>query len=323
MAKKKTKYFFDPHSLTYEIVHLSWGKIALRVFGFLCASAVFAAGILAVAYTYFSSPREKILGNELKEYELQMGLYEKEIDELTNHLEALKSRDKEIYRIIFEAEPMLDSSDAQKSKLEKYKKIRNITLEKEMERMNDKLTFLATNMKNQSASFDDILRRAQRKQEMLASIPAIQPLANKDLKRVASGFGYRIHPIYKTSKMHTGMDFTAPRGTAIYATGNGRVKFAAANSGYGNHVIIDHGYGYETLYAHMTNFSVKVGQTVTRGQKIGTVGSSGISTSPHLHYEVIKNGDKVNPVYFYYNDLSPAEYERIKELSDANNQSFD
>lgn len=276
-----------------------------------------------LAYTYFSSPKEKILGKELQEYELQMALYEKTIQEMATSLSELRTRDKEIYRVIFEAEPMADSSDVRKTLLEKYGNIRGFNIERDMRRIDDKLQILSASMKSQETSFADILGKAQKKEEMLASIPAIQPIANRDLKRVASGFGYRIHPIYKTSKMHTGMDFTAPRGTDIFATGNGRVTFAGRNSGYGNHVIINHGYGYETLYAHMTNMSVRVGETVTRGQKIGTVGSTGVSTSPHLHYEVIKNGNKVNPVYFYYNDLSPEDYERIKELAETNNQSFD
>lgn len=318
---KKTKYFFNPHNLTYEIVHLSWGKIALRVFGFLCASVVFGAIIMLMAYTYFDSPKEKILEDEIDEYKLQLSLYEKSVDELSISLDKLGKRDEEIYRVVFEA-PLPDTTQKVSNFFERYKK-QGLDEEENMARIKEKLTLLASRMKLQTASFDDILERAKRKQDMLASIPAIQPIANKDLTRVASGFGYRVHPIYKTVKMHTGMDFTASKGTPIYSTGNGTVTFSGYDEGYGYHVIIDHGYGYETLYAHMTKVEAKKGQTVSRGQLIGTVGTTGLSTAPHLHYEVIKNGNKVNPVHFYYNDLSPEDYERIKELAAANNQSFD
>ncbi|MBA3286220.1 MAG: M23 family metallopeptidase, partial [Nitrosopumilus sp.] len=159
---------------------------------------------------------------------------------------------------------------------------------------------------------------------MLASIPAIQPISNKDLGRMASGFGYRIHPIYKTARMHSGIDFTAPIGTEIYSTGNGKVEsIESTGRGYGNNVVIDHGYGYKSLYAHLSKIVVKRGQKLVRGDLIGYVGSTGTSTAPHLHYEVIKNGVKVNPINFFFNDLTPAEYEKMLEMSSQVNQSFD
>lgn len=319
---KKTKYFFNPHSLTYEIEKRSWAKIALRAFGFLCASIVFGAMIMWLAYTYFDSPKEKILREEIDNYKLQLSLYDKSIDELTASLDELVQRDTQIYRVVFEAEPFADSS-IDKSTLKKYKQLKGFDDEDEVKRVSEKLTMLAASMKHQRKSFDDIIARAMRKQDMLASIPAIQPIQNKDLSRVASGFGYRIHPIYKTRKMHAGMDFTAPKGTHIYATGNGVVTFAGYNEGYGYHVIVNHGYGYETIYAHMSEMSVRKGDAITRGQKLGEVGSTGLSTAPHLHYEVVKNERKVNPVHFYYNDLTPADYEKIKELAASTNQSFD
>lgn len=323
---KQPKYLFDPHNLTYEIEKRHWGKIALRVFGFLCASVVFAALIMWGAYTYFDSPKEKMLQGELENYKLQLSLYDKTIDDLSGTLDELTQRDTQIYRIIFEAEPLQDSANADKAFKEfrkKYKNIKGFDDDIEVQRLNNKLMVLASNMKRQNKSYDDIIKRALRKQDMFASIPAIQPIENKDLKRVASGFGYRIHPIYKTRKMHTGMDFTAPKGTPIYATGNGKVTYAAYNEGYGYHVIVDHGFGYETLYAHMSKMEVRKGEEVTRGQELGKVGSTGLSTSPHLHYEVIKNNRKVNPVHFYYNDLTPEDYEKIKEIAASNNQSFD
>ena len=159
---------------------------------------------------------------------------------------------------------------------------------------------------------------------MLAALPAIQPVSNKNLSRMASGYGYRIHPIYKTRKMHSGMDFSAKTGTEIYATGDGKIsKVRKSRRGYGNHVVIEHGYGYKTLYAHMSKYIVRKGQKVKRGEVIGYVGSTGTSVAPHLHYEVHKDGKKINPVNFYYNDLTPEEYEKMLEISSQNNQSFD
>jgi murein DD-endopeptidase MepM/ murein hydrolase activator NlpD len=176
----------------------------------------------------------------------------------------------------------------------------------------------------QSKSFDEVFTRVKNKATMMSSIPAIQPISNRNLKMIASGFGYRVHPIYKTVKLHEGLDFTASTGTPIYATGNGTVEqFNRKGSGYGNHIIIDHGFGYETLYAHMSRFGVKPGQKVTRGQIIGYVGSTGASVGPHLHYEVIKNGSPINPINFFYNDLSPLEYEKMREIAAQSNQSFD
>jgi murein DD-endopeptidase MepM/ murein hydrolase activator NlpD len=175
----------------------------------------------------------------------------------------------------------------------------------------------------QSKSYDEVSKLVKANSNMLASIPAIQPIANNDLKRLASGFGFRVHPIYKTRKMHTGMDFTASIGTEIYATGDGVVKEIKADGGYGNHVILNHGYGYQTLYAHLSRFGVRAGQKIKRGDIVGYVGNTGRSTGPHLHYEVIKNGAKINPVNFYYNDLTPADYERMAQLAEIANQSFD
>jgi murein DD-endopeptidase MepM/ murein hydrolase activator NlpD len=167
------------------------------------------------------------------------------------------------------------------------------------------------------------MKMAKNKEQMLACIPAIQPISSKDIKHEPSGYGMRIHPIYKYQKFHTGMDFTANIGAKIYAAGNGVVEKAEYGSGYGNHVVINHGYGYQTLYAHMEKIVVRVGQKVKRGELIGYVGNTGLSVGPHLHYEVHKNGEPVNPVHFYYNDLTPAEYKHLVEISSRSSQSFD
>jgi murein DD-endopeptidase MepM/ murein hydrolase activator NlpD len=237
----------------------------------------------------------------------------------------LQERDDNIYRVIFEAEPI--STDIRKAGyggVNKYKALENYDYSGLMIETTKKLDRLAKQMYVQSKSYDELLKEVQNKNKLLASIPAIQPIANKRLRAMASGFGYRIHPIYKTSKLHTGMDFSAPVGTPIYATGDGVVVTADAEGrGYGNHVVINHGYGYRTLYGHMSRIKARRGQTVKRGEVIGYVGNTGTSTAPHLHYEVLKNNKPINPINFYYNDLSPQEYELMLEMSSRANQSFD
>jgi murein DD-endopeptidase MepM/ murein hydrolase activator NlpD len=187
-----------------------------------------------------------------------------------------------------------------------------------------RLDRLTKKMVVHSRSLDDVIELAKGKAQLLASIPAIQPVSNDKLTRIASGFNYRVHPIYKIMHFHTGIDFTAPTGTEIVATGDGKVSVVERESrGYGNHVVVNHGFGYETLYAHMSRFKVTVGQKVKRGDVIGYVGSTGTSTAPHLHYEVIKNGEKINPINFFFNDLSAEEYDKVVEMSSRSNQSFD
>jgi murein DD-endopeptidase MepM/ murein hydrolase activator NlpD len=293
----KAKYYFNTHSLKYEKVVISLWKRLLRALGWLSTALVFSVIIILIAYSYQS----EVVLNELEQH------------------------DDNIYRVIFEAEPIPESvREAGYGGVNKYldlEGLENSELVIETSTMVDKLT---KQLYIQSKSFDEIFALAKNKNQMLASIPAIQPLSNKDLGRIASGFGYRIHPIYKTSIMHTGQDFTAPVGTEIYATGNGVVeKVEYYGRGYGNNVIIRHGYGYETLYGHMSKINVRQGQKINRGDIIGFVGNTGTSTGPHLHYEVIKNGNKLNPVNFFYNDLTPEEYEKMLIISAQQNQSFD
>lgn len=237
----------------------------------------------------------------------------------------LEHRDNEIYRTVFESDPIPDSIRIGKRYTaidpEQYAYTHS---EKLIETIHHGVSALKNRVKVQQLSYDTLEKLVQAKEEMLQSIPAIQPISNKKLERLASGFGYRIDPIYKTPKMHTGLDFTAATGTPIYATGDGRITEAIYdNSGYGRHVVINHGYGYQTLYAHMVKIKVKRGQSVKRGEVIGWVGSSGKSTGPHLHYEVIKKGAKINPINFFFNDLTASEYERMVKISNSSNQSFD
>ena len=188
----------------------------------------------------------------------------------------------------------------------------------------ERLDIITKQLYIQSKSFDEVVKLAKNKEQLISSIPAIMPINNKDLRRQPGGFGWRTHPIYKTPEFHPGMDFAAEQGTPIYATGDGVVETADANAqGYGNHVVINHGFGYQTLYGHMSKMAVKVGKKIKRGELVGYVGSTGLSTAPHIHYEVIKNGEKVNPINFYFNDLTPEQYQVMLEMSSKSSQSFD
>jgi murein DD-endopeptidase MepM/ murein hydrolase activator NlpD len=237
----------------------------------------------------------------------------------------LEDRDNEVYRTIFESKPIPDS--ARLIELEQQKEMKLVMSLNRFELENSivsTLKNLEKRMNFQDRSYNQINEFIKNKELLLASTPAIQPVSNTDLKRVASGFGYRIDPIYKTPRFHAGLDFTAPQGTPIYATANGVAKIAGnKGNGYGNHVVINHGYGYETLYGHMFRVNVKQGQKVSRGEVIGYVGSTGKSTGPHCHYEVHKNGQRIDPVYFFYNDLTPEQFNHIIKLAAASNQSFD
>ncbi|MFI5163627.1 MAG: M23 family metallopeptidase [Bacteroidia bacterium] len=228
------------------------------------------------------------------------------------------------YRAIFEAEPIADEiRKAGFGGVDRYKELEGYENSKLIIESTQKLDQISKQLYIQSKSFDEVTKMAKNKEQMLACIPAIQPISGKDLKHEPSGYGMRMHPIYKYEKFHAGMDFTANIGTKIYATGDGVVETAEFGSGYGNHVVINHGYGYETVYGHMEKIVARVGQKVKRGELIGYVGNTGLSAGPHVHYEVRKNGDPVNPVNFYYNDLTPSEYKQMIEVSSHPSQSFD
>ncbi len=285
-----------------------------------------AIAIVMISNLYFDSPKEALLKKENDELRLYYEMMEKDVSRLNDMLTVLQDRDDNIYRIIFEAEPIPSTiRQAGVGGTERYKEL----LEKGLKREDlilsnlQKIDQLKKQMYIQTKSYDDIIRMANDKEQMWASIPAIQPISNQELKRMASGFGYRMHPIYKVRKLHTGCDFSAPRGTPIYATGDGEVSLVRSQySGYGKEVEIDHGYGYVTKYAHMDKFNVKKGQKVKRGEIIGYVGNTGGSTAPHLHYEVIKDRKKVNPMNFFYQDLNAEEYEKLLELASRENQSL-
>jgi len=321
----KVRYHFNTKSLSYERVKLGVKDRLLRFLSFAGTGIVFAALGVVIAYNTIDSPREKALEREIDQLKLEYDLLNQRLFQMNLVLGELQDRDDNIYRVVFEAEPI--PNEVRKAgfggvnRYEKYKGLENNDLVVETMR---KVDILSKQLVVQSKSYDELFEMIKSKSAMLSAIPAIQPVNNKDLKRMASGFGYRTDPIYKTTKFHAGMDFASPIGTEIYATGDGTVVRADADaSGYGNHVRINHGYGYLTLYGHMSKINVRPGQRVHRGDVIGFVGNTGKSVGPHLHYEVHKNGQPINPVNFYYSDLSAEDYSRMIELSGTENQAFD
>lgn len=320
----KTKYKFNPETLEFlQVKTPVWMKL-LKAFGFLSASALFGILTLALLYQFLDSPREKQLQRQIRQYERQIALLNNKTRDLEQVLASLEKRDENIYREIFGA-PMPDEiRRAGMGGVDKYKYLRDLEGMENAAELHARLDQLGSKLYVQSVSFDQISKLAKNKSQMLSSIPAIQPVANKELTRIASGFGNRIDPIYKTRKFHAGMDFSSPVGSPVHATGDGKIVKVLRNGwGYGNHIIIEHGFGYQTLYAHLSAFKVKPGDKVKRGQVIGLVGNTGKSTAPHLHYEVHYRGKAINPAQFYYNDLSEEEYEKVIELSSNSNQSFD
>jgi len=280
---------------------------------------------VAIAFRFLDSPKEKMMKLQLDRAEYLNNVYADKYRELDERLRQLEKRDNEVYRTVFEAEPLPDSSRIRQ--LEKRKEMQMLAgmdSEELTEGIAKKLSGIYNRIISQEKSYKEIEKMVKNKERLLASTPAIQPLSNKDLDRVSSGFGYRIDPLYKTVKFHPGLDFTAPQGTPVYATADGVIRVAGnLGNGYGNHIVIDHGYSYNTLYGHLYRLKVKRGQAVKRGEVIGYVGNTGKSTGPHLHYEVIKGRKHLDPIYFFYNDLTPEQYQQILKLAASRNQSFD
>ena len=321
----KVKYYYDTKTLSYKRIELNAVSKLKRLLYLLIGSGSIGLAMVVIFFQFFDSPKEKILNREIQQLTLQYEIIKDKLTQVELVLDEIQDRDDNIYRVIFEADPIPSSiRKAGYGGVNRYQDLLGYNNSDLIIETSKKIDQITKELYIQSKSFDDIIELAKNKTNMLGCLPAIQPVSNKDMSRIASGYGYRIHPIYKTRKLHTGMDFSAKIGTPIYATGNGKIsKVRRSRKGYGNHVIIEHGYGYKTLYAHMTKYIVKKGQAVKRGEVIGYVGSTGTSVAPHLHYEVHKNGKKINPVNFFYNDLSPDEYEKMLEISSQNNQSFD
>jgi murein DD-endopeptidase MepM/ murein hydrolase activator NlpD len=322
---KRTKYRFNPVLLVYEKYKIPKSSWFLRIFGVLSIFFVSGFVMYLLFINYLDSPKEKQLKREINNYQLHFELLNSKLDQLEQVIVDLESRDKNIYRTIFEAEPLPSSiTNMGYGGIEKYKELEGYNNSELVINTTKKTDKLSKQLFVLSKSYDEISLLASKKKDLLACIPAIQPVNNKQLGMISSGFGIRIDPIYKVKKFHSGLDFTARVGTPVYATGDGKVLEAEYNrGGYGMAILLDNGFGYQTLFAHLSKFYVRPGQKVKRGELIGAVGNTGKSTAPHLHYEVHKGKDRLNPVYFFSTDLTPEEYEKVLNLSEQTKQTLD
>lgn len=323
----KEKFIYNTHTLRYEKVEQSTSQKISRILGFVCA-AIFTAFIFTLlSHRWIPSPKEKILTKEINFMESQFAEVSVELEQLREVLAKIQERDAYAHRMVFGMDPIDEGVwEGGVGGHDQYASLRQHSTSDLLIGVRQNLDKLKRQMDLQSRSLDTIIDLAQNKEDMLAAIPSIKPVRSDKLPRkmnLLSGFGTRIHPIYKVPKMHWGLDFTAPRGTPIQATGSGTVVKAGRGTGYGNEVIIDHGYGYKSRYAHMLRMDVKVGQKVKRGQQIGAVGSTGTSTAPHCHYEIEYFGKKINPIHYCMDGLTPSEYQELVEVSEMSNQSFD
>ena len=324
---KKVKYYYDSENLAYRKIKPKKARSLGYFAVFLLASALFGflCFVLLINTSYFETPKDKLQAREIENLKLNYTILNKQIDELDAVLANIEDRDNNIYKVYFNNAPI--SELPKKTSIvtkRRFKDLLRFDNEKLISSTTERVNLITNQLVLQSKSLDNILKLSKAKEKFLASIPAIQPVKNEQLKHLASGFGYRSDPFTKIRKMHEGMDFTAATGTPVYATGDGVVRRADAGaSGFGNHIVIQHGFGYETLYAHLSRYNSRVGQRVNRGDIIGFVGSTGRSQAPHLHYEVHKNGSVVNPINFYYGNISAVEYSAIAKLAEQENQSLD
>jgi len=321
----RDKYIYNAETLSYEKVTRSTGQKIKRSMLLLVPGVLVAVGAYLLISPFYKSQKEISLERKNQQLITQYEIVNHQANAISQALQDIQYRDDNIYRVMLEADPVAEPlRQAGIGGTKRYRDLESFANAGLVIDTRNRLDKLEKQLAVQSESFDEVVKLAATKEDMLASIPSVQPVANKDLKRMASGFGMRLHPIHKIQKFHEGMDFTAPTGTEIYATGNGTITFADYKSnGFGIHVVIDHGYGYETVYAHMSQVKVRKGQKISRGDVIGLVGNTGLSAGPHLHYEVHKGGEAVNPANFYFNDLSPEEYEKMLKLSRNPTQSFD
>ncbi len=321
----KIKYYYDSDTLSYRKIERKKRNTIKFASLFIFGSAIFGFLFVFLASQYVESPKEKALKRELQNMELQYGLLNKKMDEAEKVLTNVEERDNNIYRLYFEANPIPEEQRrAGFGGINRYKDLEGFDNSRLIVNSNRRMDVLQKQIVVQSKSLDEIANLAEDKAKFLATIPAIQPVKNEDLKRMASGYGYRSDPFTKVRKFHYGMDFTSPRGTPIYATGDGVVKRADNSAaGYGKHIRIDHGYGYMSLYAHMYKYNVRKNQKVKRGDIIGFVGSTGRSQAPHLHYEIFKDKERINPLNFYYGSLSAEEFDELLQRASVENQSLD
>ncbi len=324
----REKFIYNPQTLRYEKVQPSLGIQALRVFGFFSAVLVFAVIISILTHKFMPDPTKNRLVRENLQLQEDLKNASQTIDEMSEGLAYLQQKDAYAYRMVFGMDPIDPGIwDGGVGGHEEYAELKEYSSGELMVSLRQRIRKIKQQYVLQTESLDQLIAKADNKEEMLRAMPSIKPVRSDKLARrvrLLSGFGYRIHPIFKRKKFHAGIDFTAPVGTPIYATGSGVVKrVQKQKSGYGWNVLIDHGYGYETLYAHMSAIDVEEGQAVSRGQEIGEVGNTGTSTAPHCHYEVHYKGEKVNPIHYVMDGLSPEEYQELVEAAQQSNQSFD
>ena len=324
---KKVKYYYDPETLAYrKIKRRKRTKFAYAGL-FLLSSALFGflAFVVLLNTPFFETPRDRLLTREIQNLKLRYEILNRKMDHADEVLTALEERDNNLYRAYFNSAPIPeDQRKAGFGGVNRYRDLEGYDNSELVTNTTKRVDVLSKRLVIQSRSLDEIAKLAREKSNLLAAIPAIQPVKNENLKSMASGFGYRSDPFTKVRKFHQGMDFSARTGTPIYASGDGVVARADnSRSGYGNHIVVRHGYGYETLYAHLSKYNVRPGKRVKRGDVIGFVGSTGRSEAPHLHYEVHKNGKPVNPLNFYYGNISAAEYIAISKIANQENQSLD
>ncbi|RKE98221.1 M23 family metallopeptidase [Ichthyenterobacterium magnum] len=321
----KVKYYYDSETLSYRKIERKKRTTLKYASMFILAAALFGFLFVFIASQFIESPKERELKRELSNLELQYKLINKRLDDAFAALENVEERDNSIYRLYFEANPIPNEQRrAGFGGINRYKKFEGYDNSALVVESNKRIDQLQKAIVVQSRSLDEIAVLAKDKEKFLEAIPAIQPVNNEELTRMASGYGYRTDPFTKVRKFHFGMDFTAPRGTPVYASGDGIVKRADNSAtGYGKHIRIDHGYGYMSLYAHLNKYKVRANQKVKRGDLIGYVGSTGRSEAPHLHYEIFKDGERINPINFYYGNLSAIEYENMLKKALLENQSLD
>ena len=324
LFKPKRTYKFNPHTLSYEKVVVTVREKVKKISFTVAFGLVLGVLFMILGYQFVDSPKERVMKREIAQYKRQLASINMRLARDEKVLSDLENRDDDIYRVIFESEPIPEGvRNSGIGGVERYSDLEGYECTEEIKATSQRLDDLSKRLYVQSVSFDEIAKMAQNKQERLAAMPAIMPVRKNQCKLV-SGFGSRYHPILHRHRMHTGVDLTARKGTPVYATADGKVTTAGRDgkglSGYGITVIVNHGYGFQTLYAHLNDVTVKPGQKVKRGELVGHIGSTGLAQGPHLHYEVIQNGNKVNPVYYFFNDLTPAEYEAVIEAGKQENQ---
>ena len=323
----KTKYYFDSDNLEFVPIKNTLGNRIYRLSLFLISSVIFGAFITVILFNtdFVNTPKEIVQEREIDNYELQLKVLNKKLEQVESTLANIEERDNNLYRAYFEASPIPeDQRKAGFGGINRYDYLEGFESSDLIVNTTERLDILTKELVIQSKSLDEIELLAKNKESLLSSIPSIQPVNSSALRRMASGYGYRIDPFTKARRMHFGMDFSAPRGTEVYATGDGTVTRADSRAaGFGKHVRIDHGFGYVTIYAHLESFIVVKGDKVKRGETIGYVGSTGRSVAPHLHYEIVKDGVKINPINFYSGSLSPAEFEELVKIASQENQSLD